>query len=140
MDALAKADVVVGPIAMDVENVRIDEHILLAVGGGEVEEDPGPRRNVDATDRRVDRGHSSPGDLTRLESQRFLDGVGSKRRVADERFPLLTARQQATHRVGEQGGDRVVAGEADAVDDGLDLVVADPCAVVRIGIGLVGVE
>ena len=33
-----------------------------------------------------------------------------------------------------------MAGEADAVDDGLDLVIADPRAVVRVGISLVGVE
>ena len=140
VDALAEADVPVGPLAVDVEDVRIGEHIRLVVGGGEVEEDPCSGGNLDAADRRVSRGDSPPGHLARLEPQRLLDGIGGERRVGDEGVPLVAARQQAAQRVAQQGGDRVVAGEADPVDDRLDLVVADPRAVVRIGVGLVGVE
>ncbi len=54
--------------------------------------------------------------------------------------PLVAAGQQTQQGVAQQRGDRVVAGERDAVDDRFDLAVADAGAVRRVGVGVVGVE
>ena len=135
MDPLAERDVAGGVRAVDVEGVGLGEDIGLAVGGGEVEQDPRPRGEVVAGERRVAGRDPPPRDLARLEAQDLLDGVGDQRRIGDELGPGVAARQQAGEAVADQVGDRLVAGERQAVDDRLDLVVGDV-----VGMGVVGVE
>ena len=107
----------------------------LAVGRGEVHEDLGAGRDVVPGKRRRLGGDPAPRDLTRLEPQHLLDGVGDQRRVGDELAPLVAPRQEAHQAVADQVGDGLVTGEREAVDDRLDLAIREV-----VGVGVVGVE
>ena len=96
---------------------------------------------------RVPAGRSWPASVvSRVVTRRHEIWLDWKRRTsstalgisdgsAHELGPRVAARQQAREAVADQVGHRLVAGERQAVDDRLDLVVGDV-----VGMGVVGVE
>ena len=67
-------------------------------------------------------GDPPPGDDAGVEPQHFLDRVRDQRSIATEQFPLLVVLEQLPHAVADQIARRLVAREAESVDDARDLI------------------
>ena len=74
---------------------------------------------------------------TWLDSNRSTSStaLGISAGIGDELVPLVAPRQQAEQALPISDGDRLVAGERQAVDDRLDLAVRE-----LVGVGVVGGE
>ena len=76
--ALAEGDVPVGVRPTNIETVGVLPDVALAVGGREVQQDGRSRERVHSGAGGVTGGDAPSGDLTGVEAQHLLDGVGDQ--------------------------------------------------------------
>ena len=108
---MTEREVLSGVRSGDVEPVGLVEHVGVAVGGAQQEEQPCVGWDRHAPDLGIDRCLPAPGEHRAVEAEHLLDRVRDQRWIVDQRLPRLPAGQELPERVAQQAGRRFVAGE-----------------------------
>ena len=116
-------------VRADVEDVRVLEHLLVAVGGGVVHDDLVALLDRHAADLGVAGGGAPEVVDRRAPAEHLLHAGVPERRVVAEPLRLVGVVDQGQHRVVDEVPGRLVAGDDQRDEEEVELGVVEPLAV-----------